>query len=542
MSRFPLSRGAALRLTLRSALAALAAISTLGLHTSAVAAPIEPTDAFVGPWAPSAVTESGIPDGTTSVRHPIRLEYHVDLGIPGFGVTERYASFSTVAPESASLFFRWRYSGFHAYHLAFAKLIVWRKVGREIIESTLFEGPVSGEFTATGLSDGLPLSAGQEWGIRVGGSNNDGTSLLDGTVDLEAAYQAPSGTFDPLAWTPGGIAEGTTSVASNQRALSLGYAVDLGERGRGVGLRSATYTMLPKDDGVLSFDWSLDCFHAFWGSLAIAEVSIDTPDGLVVSNLVQEIPSGFTNYTGSFSGSVFVGRPVIITLSGATLDSNSEIWGGFVMRNASLPLAPLPACSVADRWSVTAIAEGTSDIIDGGNPAEFLAASYDVDLSAAANGVTGRQATYSSTASSGGTVTLDWHYSGFHAYFLADAQLVFFAGGQDLSVYEASVFGPFSASGSATFDVLPGETWGFRAGGGNFDSYSVLRGTVTITSLVTPNCVGDFDCDGEVSGSDLAVLLGSWGACEGCAADVDGNGAVEGADLATLLGAWGGCG
>ncbi|MBL9119554.1 MAG: hypothetical protein JNL80_06555 [Phycisphaerae bacterium] len=542
MFRFRLFHGVALRRTLRAALAAAAAVSSLGLHPSAVAAPVESSDAFVGPWAPSAVAESGILDGTTSVRHPIRFGYHVDLSDPGFGVSERYASFKTIAPESANLFFRWRYSGFHAYHLAFAKLVVWQKVGRAIIESTLFEGPVSGEFSITGFSAGLSLSAGQEWGIRVGGSNFDGTSLLDGTVDLEAAYQATPGMFDPLAWTSGGIAEGTTSVASNQRALSLGYAVDLGERGRGVGLRSATYTMLPKDDGVLSFDWSFDCFHAFWGALAIAEVSIDTPDGLVVSNLVQEIPIGFTNYMGSFSGNVYVGRPVIITLSGATLDSNSEIWGGFVLRNASLPLAPLPACSVADRWGVAAIAEGTSDIIDGGDPAEFLAASYDVDLSAAASGVTGRQATYLSTASSGGTVTLDWHYSGFHAYFLAYAQLVFFSGGQDLTVYDASVFGSFSASGAATFDVLPGETWGLRAGGGNFDSYSVLRGTVTITSLVTPTCPGDFDCNGEVNGSDLAVLLGSWGPCEGCTADVDGNGAVEGADLATLLGAWGGCG
>jgi hypothetical protein len=55
-------------------------------------------------------------------------------------------------------------------------------------------------------------------------------------------------------------------------------------------------------------------------------------------------------------------------------------------------------------------------------------------------------------------------------------------------------------------------------------------------------CLGDLDGDGFVSGSDLAVLLGSWGACAGsCIADLDESGDVNGADLATLLGAWGAC-
>ena len=56
-------------------------------------------------------------------------------------------------------------------------------------------------------------------------------------------------------------------------------------------------------------------------------------------------------------------------------------------------------------------------------------------------------------------------------------------------------------------------------------------------------CAGDIDGDGTVDGADLAVLLGSWGACPApCAADVDGNGVVDGVDLATLLGGWGNCG
>jgi len=52
----------------------------------------------------------------------------------------------------------------------------------------------------------------------------------------------------------------------------------------------------------------------------------------------------------------------------------------------------------------------------------------------------------------------------------------------------------------------------------------------------------DLDNDGEVGASDLALLLGAWGACSDpmlCPSDLDGSGDVGAADLALLLGAWG---
>lgn len=51
-------------------------------------------------------------------------------------------------------------------------------------------------------------------------------------------------------------------------------------------------------------------------------------------------------------------------------------------------------------------------------------------------------------------------------------------------------------------------------------------------------CPADLDGDGVVGSSDLASLLGSWGA--GGPADFDGGG-VGASDLATLLGSWGPC-
>jgi len=46
--------------------------------------------------------------------------------------------------------------------------------------------------------------------------------------------------------------------------------------------------------------------------------------------------------------------------------------------------------------------------------------------------------------------------------------------------------------------------------------------------------------DGTVNGSDLSVLLSSWGTSG--LGDLDGSGAVDGLDLSVMLSAWGPCG
>ena len=50
-----------------------------------------------------------------------------------------------------------------------------------------------------------------------------------------------------------------------------------------------------------------------------------------------------------------------------------------------------------------------------------------------------------------------------------------------------------------------------------------------------PCAPADFDCNGAVNGSDLAMLLGFWGLPE---TDLNGDGTTDGADLSLLLGAW----
>jgi len=56
--------------------------------------------------------------------------------------------------------------------------------------------------------------------------------------------------------------------------------------------------------------------------------------------------------------------------------------------------------------------------------------------------------------------------------------------------------------------------------------------------ILPPACPGDFNGDGSVDSTDLAVLLAAWGAEGG---DLNGDGTTDSTDLAVLLAAWGEC-
>lgn len=69
----------------------------------------------------------------------------------------------------------------------------------------------------------------------------------------------------------------------------------------------------------------------------------------------------------------------------------------------------------------------------------------------------------------------------------------------------------------------------------------LLRPELAIEYSMPGDCPEDLDNSGSVDAADLAMLLGSWGACPGCPADFDGSGIIDAADLAQLLGSWGPC-
>jgi len=61
--------------------------------------------------------------------------------------------------------------------------------------------------------------------------------------------------------------------------------------------------------------------------------------------------------------------------------------------------------------------------------------------------------------------------------------------------------------------------------------------SLVITVQIGPTCAtADINCDGAVNGTDLTIVLSSWGTSG--SGDINGDGVVNGTDLTVLLGAW----
>jgi hypothetical protein len=69
---------------------------------------------------------------------------------------------------------------------------------------------------------------------------------------------------------------------------------------------------------------------------------------------------------------------------------------------------------------------------------------------------------------------------------------------------------------------------------------SVVANVIRLDNVTSNLVIGDLNGDAQVNGTDLAILLASWGPCrvECCPADLDCDGDIDGADLATLLSNW----
>ena len=148
----------------------------------------------------------------------------------------------------------------------------------------------------------------------------------------------------------------------------------------------------------------------------------------------------------------------------------------------------------------TSIFNVTSDPV---NPS----ATYAVDLSnppgsgLGGSGVPAHEWGLQTTANQGATLPVTYTYTGFHAYFEVTVHLTAFVTHTDhtttppttttttTSIVNAGPAdcctppsGGFSFNGTFNFNVAVGDTYGFLFGGSNFDSNSVLNGTLTLNA------------------------------------------------------------
>lgn len=131
--------------------------------------------------------------------------------------------------------------------------------------------------------------------------------------------------------------------------------------------------------------------------------------------------------------------------------------------------------------------------------------------------------TFSAAAASARTVAVAYDYSGYHSFFEVTVRLTAFvshAGTTSETTLVAAgpanccspPSGGFSYKGRTTFALAPGDTYGFRLEGGNFDSARALSGRLalapvdTTPPLVTPAVDGTLG-DGGWYTSDVGV---SW--------------------------------
>ena len=131
-------------------------------------------------------------------------------------------------------------------------------------------------------------------------------------------------------------------------------------------------------------------------------------------------------------------------------------------------------------------------------PAQFTYDLPDADP-VVGNGEAGSWDVYT-TASSAGTINIPWRYTGFHAFFQVTVKLDAFvvgASGPDTQTNLLTA-GPanccaapsagFDYSGTASFNVQPGDIYGFTLTGTNGDTNETLRGELLLGNSVPTGC------------------------------------------------------
>ncbi len=495
-------------------------------------------------------SSTGIRDGTTSVTpssgftDTIAFGYDVDLGNPGNGVSFRTTTFSVVADRTGTVTFDYDYSGFHAFVNTNVYFEVFAETSSGTTSMVIVNEPNSGGFAYNG-SITIDVEAGMSFGIVVGGGNFDSNSVINGTVTL-SNFQHPMALRNAYAmenWSTTGIADGTTAITPDTgetSVASFSYDVDLGNPGDGVPFRTTTFSVPAGTTGTVTFDYDYNGFHSFFLANVYLEVFAETSNGRNSVVLVNQEDGGGFSYSGTVSIDVEKGMPFGIIVGGGNLDSNSVINGQVDIRNFR-PALGFDNELRLENWNNSGIAEGTTSIDPISGAIDKAGFSYDVDLGNPGNGVLFRTTQWDINSNKTGMASFNWHYTGFHAFYLNSAYLEFFSqtsnGTHSVVVVNGPVSAAFDLSGSIQIPVEAGMPFGIVVGGSNHDSNSVINGTVAIDTLSIDFCPADFNHDNTINTQDVLAFLNAFTSNDPNA-DFNGDGTVDTQDVLAFLNAW----
>ena len=354
------------------------------------------SEGFAGAFDPSNWTDSGIADGTTALTPSagpsptLDYDYDVNLGNPGTGVPEHSATISATVPDDGTIRFDWNYTGFHAFFLADATLLL--EIDHNGTTTTIPlvapVTPVSGNFQFNGSVSDVPVQAGDTLSITVRGSNADSNSRLTGTVSLSnfslTRHDGFTGTLAPAQWTTTGIAEGATDIGD---VGAFSYDVDLTSQGDIVTPRTTEFRTIADADGTASFDWNYAGFHAFFSAGATLQLFADSSTGRQIVDLVgpnQAVSGNFAFSGQAASIQVHAGHPFGIIVGGGNFDTTAVIRGTVRIYNFRAPIAgDLDADGDVDLTDLSTMlsAFGSCDGDPGFVPAADIDNSGCVDLS-----------------------------------------------------------------------------------------------------------------------------------------------------------------
>lgn len=130
-------------------------------------------------------------------------------------------------------------------------------------------------------------------------------------------------------WSQSGILGGSTTMAGSAEQLSMIYNVDLGNPGGGVSERTAIFSIVVPESGIVEFDWLWTGFHAFFR--ARGELRVKSESETI--ELQNEGAAASFEFMGSGSIEVTEGETLEFEVGGSNFDSNSRLRGEVILTN-----------------------------------------------------------------------------------------------------------------------------------------------------------------------------------------------------------------